>query len=503
MPTGFATVERDPYGPSLEFTQADINAGHVKIKTMKNWPGHDLTFEFLVQDPQGTTIDPYTFTIKSPKLHLKRNEDIDIDLMDLGIEEDALYDETAFLLLQKSPHYGQILADGEALSEEESCGTDAILTYAQGDDNDLSEDFFVVSLYWNGIQEDIQVMVEIEQGSQLEQMGSMVMNVHQRREVLMTSSLSYKSSINDDIEYKITEDPLWGILEMKINGKYSPLAWGSTFSQQDIEEGKLFYHYYGNDQEVDSLGLNIKDGITSLEEKLEIQIAISSEYGGAGFDSVSSEEESDHSDSYMAGMDDYGFGYDDEFARIDQSSTLGSVPLLTVPRNSKHILTPEDLGLTPAGNDWLEIEQSPVLGQIKMADNGQEMTSQQVASLMDGMIIYQAGPITGRDVVKFKIYLVAEPDSEQILNVQIDVVDNVPEIKKISGREHRPQNIHETQLMPTVQTDLLADDQNRKGTFPEDYPKMPSVKNTIEVQSNKEGFIKVKFPPNIIVLNNG
>ena len=100
MPTGFATVERDPYGPSLEFTQADINAGHVKIKTMKNWPGHDLTFEFLVQDPQGTTIDPYTFTIKSPKLHLKRNEDIDIDLMDLGIEEDALYDETAFLLLQ-------------------------------------------------------------------------------------------------------------------------------------------------------------------------------------------------------------------------------------------------------------------------------------------------------------------------------------------------------------------------------------------------------------------
>ena len=138
-----------------------------------------------------------------------------------------------------------------------------------------------------------------------------------------------------------------------------------------------------------------------------------------------------------------------------------------------------------------------------MADNGQEMTSQQVASLMDGMIIYQAGPITGRDVVKFKIYLVAEPDSEQILNVQIDVVDNVPEIKKISGREHRPQNIHETQLMPTVQTDLLADDQNRKGTFPEDYPKMPSVKNTIEVQSNKEGFIKVKFPPNIIVLNNG
>ena len=74
---------------------------------------------------------------------------------------------------------------------------------------------------------------------------------------------------------------------------------------------------------------------------------------------------------------------------------------------------------------------------------------------------------------------------------------------KISGREHRPQNIHETQLMPTVQTDLLADDQNRKGTFPEDYPKMPSVKNTIEVQSNKEGFIKVKFPPNIMVLNNG
>ena len=200
----------------------------------------------------------------------------------------------------------------------------------------------------------------------------------------------------------------------------------------------------------------------------------------------------------MAGMDDYGFGYDDEFARIDQSSTLGSVPLLTVPRNSKHILTPEDLGLTPAGNDWLEIETAPVLGQIKMADNGQEMTSQQVASLMDGMIIYQAGPITGRDVLKFKIYLVAEPDSEQILTVQIDVVDNIPEMKKIPDKRSgynvdKQQQNNQQHVMPTASTDLLADDVEVQGTFPEDYPKMPSVKNTIEVQSNKGGFIQVQI----------
>ena len=46
---------------------------------------------------------------------------------------------------------------------------------------------------------------------------------------------------------------------------------------------------------------------------------------------------------------------------------------------------------------------APILGELKMADNGQAMTSQQVQSLMDGMIIYQAGPSTGRDEIRFRV----------------------------------------------------------------------------------------------------
>ena len=103
LPAGFATIERAPYGPQLEFTQYDIDQGDVIIKTNEHWPGHDLIFEFLVQDPQGTTIDPYQFTIKSPKLQISQGESAEINLLELGIEEDALYDPDAFLLLQVHP----------------------------------------------------------------------------------------------------------------------------------------------------------------------------------------------------------------------------------------------------------------------------------------------------------------------------------------------------------------------------------------------------------------
>ena len=145
MPAGFATIERAPYGPQLEFTQYDIDQGDVIIKTNEHWPGHDLAFEFLVQDPQGTTIDPYQFTIKSPKMHIKQSESKEIDLLALGVEEDALYDPDAFILLKKSPHYGEIHIDGTKLEEEDSTGTDAILTYIPKAEHQLSEDFFTIS----------------------------------------------------------------------------------------------------------------------------------------------------------------------------------------------------------------------------------------------------------------------------------------------------------------------------------------------------------------------
>jgi len=110
-------------------------------------------------------------------------------------------------------------------------------------------------------------------------------------------------------------------------------------------------------------------------------------------------------DSLSEDISDYGmdeFYSEPEF--IEVSSTIGPCTILTVQRNSKKILTPSDLCIyAPAANDWIEIEQEPEFGEIKMSEDGQEMTTQQVQGLMDGNIIYQAGPNTGRDVVKFKV----------------------------------------------------------------------------------------------------
>ena len=93
---------------------------------------------------------------------------------------------------------------------------------------------------------------------------------------------------------------------------------------------------------------------------------------------------------------------------IDVSSTIGPSSVLTVSRNSKKILSPEDLGIfAPAANDWIDIETPPTLGEIKMSKDGDAMKTQQVQALMDGDIIYQAGHIPGRDVVKFKVYFLS------------------------------------------------------------------------------------------------
>ena len=54
LPPGFATIERPPFGPQLEFTQYDIDHGDVIVKTTPAWPGHDLTFDFFVSDNEGT-----------------------------------------------------------------------------------------------------------------------------------------------------------------------------------------------------------------------------------------------------------------------------------------------------------------------------------------------------------------------------------------------------------------------------------------------------------------
>ena len=53
LPPGFATIERPPFGPQLEFTQYDIDHGDVIVKTTPAWPGHDLTFDFFVSDNEG------------------------------------------------------------------------------------------------------------------------------------------------------------------------------------------------------------------------------------------------------------------------------------------------------------------------------------------------------------------------------------------------------------------------------------------------------------------
>ena len=105
------------------------------------------------------------------------------------------------------------------------------------------------------------------------------MKLAKRREAIASYALNYGNSgiSTDKIMYKINEDPLWGMIEKKVGSGFSPLAWGSEFSQSDIDNGLIYYHYYGGDQNdrVDYLGFEVTDDKDeSVTEKLEMEIDI-------------------------------------------------------------------------------------------------------------------------------------------------------------------------------------------------------------------------------------
>ena len=115
-----------------------------------------------------------------------------------------------------------------------------------------------------------------------------MLKLSKRREALASYALNYESdgSASSDITYQINKDPLWGMVEKKVGNGFSPLAWGSEFSQEDVNYNRIYYHYYGGEQTdlVDHLGFKVTDKSgKSVTEQLEMEINISSEDVGGSY----------------------------------------------------------------------------------------------------------------------------------------------------------------------------------------------------------------------------
>ena len=115
-----------------------------------------------------------------------------------------------------------------------------------------------------------------------------MLKLSKRREALASYAQNYESdgSASSDITYQINKDPLWGMVEKKVGNGFSPLAWGSEFSQEDVNYNRIYYHYYGGEQTdlVDHLGFKVTDKSgKSVTEQLEMEINISSEDVGGSY----------------------------------------------------------------------------------------------------------------------------------------------------------------------------------------------------------------------------
>ena len=59
--------------------------------------------------------------------------------------------------------------------------------------------------------------------------------------------------------------------------------------------------------------------------------------------------------------------------------------MLQISTNSKHVLTPRDLGIVaPSSEDWIEIDEQPRFGRILKADDGTDFTTATVDDLIKG-----------------------------------------------------------------------------------------------------------------------
>lgn len=459
------------------------------IKTTNAWPGHDLTFDFFVSDNEGTTIDPFTYTIKSPSITVDTKVMNSIDLAEIGVTNEAMHDGDSFMILIQSPIFGQIRADGEALDEGVSVSINAALEYYTDGKADASEDSFTLSVYWSDQQEDITVTTvlnRVEVGPQLK--GTLLLKLTKRREAIASYALNYNSLTSDgeNVIYKITEDPLWGMIEKKVGNGFSPLAWGSEFTQADIDYSRIYYHYYGGDQNdrVDYLGFEVSDETDrSITEKLEMEIEIATEDEAA----YQTYEESNISNEFNLSDDAASHDYFDEEIADEAdlsdynyaSSTLGPPTLLRIDTNSKHKLTPTDLGIiAPSRSDWIEVIAQPHLGRILKADDGNDFATANVGELVDGNIIFQSGPIAGSDQMEFVLFFTYDENRQETIVITVEVVGD----DKGDYDDDKKQDISGS----SSSSSTVNDDDDASAAS--GYVEMPSVKNTIEVKRDQEMF---------------
>jgi hypothetical protein len=107
-------------------------------------------------------------------------------------------------------------------------------------------------------------------------------------------------------------------------------------------------------------------------------------------------------------------------------STLGPPTLLKIQANSKHKLTPADLGIiAPSKDDWIELAVEPSLGFILLAENGNSFTTSQLGELMNGNIIFQSGPLGGKDEMEFTIYYAYDDNKQEWLEVSLEITSIV------------------------------------------------------------------------------
>lgn len=162
----------------------------------------------------------------------------------------------------------------------------ANLAYFTSGKSDSTEDSFTFTTYWNGNEEVIPVTTIINQKKSSfgpEIRGTLQLTLTHRLQDIAAYALNYgsKKASSDDIVYTITEEPVWGMIELKVGYTYSPLGWRSTFTQTDIDNNLIRYHYYGGQQEnsiPDILGFEVEDESgNKVSNKLQIEIKLEPE----------------------------------------------------------------------------------------------------------------------------------------------------------------------------------------------------------------------------------
>ena len=510
LPPGFATIERIPYGPVSEFTQYDLDRGDVIVATSDAWPGHDLTFDFYVSDNEGVTMEPFVYTIRAPSFDVRAGENVELTIDDIGVHLKALKDEDSFYILSQAPFYGDVLVENEKVNEGDSFALSSKVEYSAPRSVHASEDSLQLTVYFGRKDEDIRIGILIDDSNLgPELLGSLKLDVTSMRQQISSKSLSFSG---DFIEYKINEDPLWGLIEKQVGNGYSALALGNTFSQSDVDSGLMYYHWYGgaDNNPSDYVELSVTDHVgRQAQQKLMIYVSIDPDYDELSTIMPNLEFFDDDSENQFQ-LDNF----DESFESAHEVSTFATPTVYSIGMNEKRILTPADLGISaPSRSDWVEMLVAPKLGEVKNADDGSQFVVANVADLIDGKIVFQSGSKSGDDQVQFTVYLTYNEGAAQTITVPIKVFDadfhdsyvdsssrqyisSSQDVgSSYSGASYFNEESIDSQselISPNLATpEFLELDQNRlespqsPAIQKEGFVGIPSVKNTIEVQANK------------------